>query len=54
MTTVFTTEGEERPAGKPQWLLIKHKDEYAEPGSDVAAGHQTSVTTGRSMEEING
>jgi bifunctional non-homologous end joining protein LigD len=41
----------DRP-GKPQWLLIKHKDEYAEPGSDVAAEHQTSVTTGRTMEEI--
>jgi bifunctional non-homologous end joining protein LigD len=40
--------------GKPQWLLIKHKDEYAEPGSDVAAEHQTSVATGRTMEEIAG
>lgn len=39
--------------GKPQWLLIKHKDEYAAPGSDVAAEHQTSVATGRTMEEIN-
>jgi bifunctional non-homologous end joining protein LigD len=38
--------------GKPQWLLIKHQDEFAEPGSDVAAEHQTSVTTGRTMEEI--
>src|SRR5918997_1034342 len=31
--------------GKPQWLLIKHKDEYAQPGSDVTAEHLTSVTT---------
>jgi bifunctional non-homologous end joining protein LigD len=41
----------DRP-GKPQWLLIKHKDEYAEPGSDVAAEYPTSVATGRTMEEI--
>ena len=37
---------------KPQWLLIKHKDEFAEPGSDVVAENMTSVTTGRSMDEI--
>ena len=41
----------DRP-GKPQWLLIKHNDEYAARGSDIAADHQTSVATGRTMEEI--
>lgn len=40
--------------GKAQWLLIKHRDEYAVPGSDVTAEHQTSVATRRSMEEIAG
>jgi hypothetical protein len=35
-----------------QWLLIKHRDVYAVPDSDVAADNLTSVATGRSMEEI--
>jgi bifunctional non-homologous end joining protein LigD len=46
---VRTRRGEK---GRSQWLLIKHRDEYAEPDSDVTAEHQTSVATGRTMEEI--
>ena len=37
---------------KPQWLLIKHKDEYARRGSDIVAEELTSVTTDRTMAEI--
>jgi bifunctional non-homologous end joining protein LigD len=43
-----------RRGPKAQWLLIKHKDEYAQPGSDVVAENMTSVVTGRTMEEIGG
>lgn len=43
-----------RRGPKAQWLLIKHRDEYAEPGGDVVAENMTSVTTGRTMEEIAG
>ena len=46
---VRTRRGER---GRSQWLLIKHRDEYAVPGSDVTAEHQTSVATRRTMDEI--
>lgn len=38
--------------GRSSWLLIKHRDEFAEPGRDVVAEYETSVATGRRMEEI--
>lgn len=38
--------------GKNEWLLIKHRDEYAEPDSDVTGKYLTSVDTDRTMEEI--
>lgn len=38
-------------SSKPQWLLIKHRDEFASD-VDVVAGNMTSVETGRTMEEI--
>lgn len=37
---------------QPQWLLIKHRDDEAVEGSDVTAEFTTSVTTGRTMDEI--
>jgi bifunctional non-homologous end joining protein LigD len=37
---------------RPQWLLIKHRDEAAEPGSEVVEEYQTSAATSRTMEEI--
>ncbi len=38
--------------GRPQWLLIKHRDDFAEPGSDIVKAEKRSVKTGRTMEEI--
>ena len=38
--------------GRPQWLLIKHRDEFARSGRDVVDEVTTSVVTGRSMEQI--
>jgi len=38
--------------GRPQWLLIKHRDELAEKSRDVVEEETTSVATGRTMEEI--
>ncbi|HUR95899.1 MAG TPA: DNA polymerase ligase N-terminal domain-containing protein [Gemmatimonadales bacterium] len=48
---VRTRRGDPRRA---QWLLIKHRDGSAEPGSEVVEEYQNSVTTGRTMEEIAG
>src|SRR3954468_11574122 len=40
-------------SSKPQWLLIKHRDEFATEDG-VVADNMTSVDTGRTMEEIAG
>ena len=39
-------------SSKPQWLLIKHRDEEARDDIDIVAEATTSVATGRTMEEI--
>jgi DNA ligase D-like protein (predicted 3'-phosphoesterase) len=38
--------------GRPQWLLIKHRDDHADPDRDVTAEEVTSVATKRTMEQI--
>lgn len=39
-----------RPGEKPQWLLIKRRDDHAQPGSDVVAEQPRSVLSGRTLE----
>ncbi len=38
--------------GENNWLLIKHRDEAARPGSNVEQEAPDSVTTGRTLEQI--
>lgn len=41
-----------RPGAKPQWLLIKRRDDQARPGSDVVAERPESVVSNRTLEEL--
>jgi DNA ligase D-like protein (predicted 3'-phosphoesterase) len=43
-----------RPGAKPQWLLIKRRDDAARPGSDVVAERPESVVSGRTLGELLG
>lgn len=38
--------------GEKNWLLIKHRDEAARPGTDITIEEPLSVATGRSLEQI--
>jgi bifunctional non-homologous end joining protein LigD len=41
-----------RATTRPQWLLIKHRDEFATKKHDVVDEVVTSVATGRTLEQI--
>jgi DNA ligase D-like protein (predicted 3'-phosphoesterase) len=59
---VFVLHGEKLRGGfalqrthqgaKPQWLLIKRRDEEARPGSDIVAERPESVVSGRTLGEL--
>jgi DNA ligase D-like protein (predicted 3'-phosphoesterase) len=43
-----------RPGAKPQWLLIKRRDDQARPGSDIVAERPESVISRRTLAELLG
>jgi DNA ligase D-like protein (predicted 3'-phosphoesterase) len=43
-----------RPGAKPQWLLIKRRDDESRPGSDVVEERPESVVSGRTLAELLG
>jgi DNA ligase D-like protein (predicted 3'-phosphoesterase) len=59
---VFVLHGEKLRGGfalqrtgggaKPQWLLIKRRDDHARRGSDIAAERPESVKSGRTLDEV--
>jgi bifunctional non-homologous end joining protein LigD len=48
------TRGRSGGERRDQWLLIKHRDEAADPQTDPVAEYLTSAKSGRTMEEIAG
>lgn len=41
-----------RPGAEPQWLLIKRRDAYAQPGSDVVRDRPCSVLSGKTIAQL--
>ena len=46
------TTGRDDCSRRGQWLLIKHRDEAADPDTGPTEVHRTSAPTGRTMDEI--
>jgi DNA ligase D-like protein (predicted 3'-phosphoesterase) len=40
------------PGGGSQWLLVKRRDDWARPGSDVVAEQPASVVSSRTLDEV--
>src|SRR5687768_6690266 len=43
-----------RAGAKPQWLLIKRRDDEARPGSDITTERPESVVSGRTLADLLG
>ena len=41
-----------RAGSKPQWLLVKRRDEEARPGSDIVAERPASVLSDRTLDQV--
>jgi DNA ligase D-like protein (predicted 3'-phosphoesterase) len=41
-----------RPGSKPQWLLIKRRDDHALPGTDIVAERPESVRSGLTLAQL--
>jgi bifunctional non-homologous end joining protein LigD len=41
-----------RQGAKPQWLLLKRRDDQARPGSDIVVEQPASVISGRTLNEL--
>jgi len=50
----FALQRTGRGGDKPQWLLIKRRDDEAEPGVDVVAERPASVVSGKTLDDLLG
>jgi DNA ligase D-like protein (predicted 3'-phosphoesterase) len=48
----FALQRTGRGGAKPQWLLVKRRDDDARPGSDVVAESPQSVVSGRTLDDL--